>query len=258
MNAPLRQIAVIADELDLVRVLRARAELLQVSRATIDQLCGWKSGQAAKYLSDPPVRGLSLESLITLSAGLGAALVLVEHDQSMVYIAKRTRKREQKAVRAYGQASMFNRRAARRIIQHFGAIGGAERALQLESSARCKIAAKGGRARRRALDRAARKAIASQAATTRWERVRAAVQIRKWGRCGFSDTPSSYAHGNPPSALARPDQTTSKPRRPVLRRNRQAQAQASPRPSPQPADQQGCTTGHRNAGICRQADKQRE
>lgn len=179
MNAPLRQIAVVADELDLVRVLRERADRLELSRTSIDQLCGWKSGQAAKYLSDPPIRGLSLESLITLGAGLGASLILVEHEQSMQYIVKISRKRDHKAVRAYGQASMFNRRAARRIIQHFGAIGGDERALQIDGAHRSKIAAKGGRARRKALDRAARKAIASHAAITRWEKVRAAVLIRK-------------------------------------------------------------------------------
>lgn len=176
----LRIIAVVADEADLVAVCRTRAETLDRSREAIDVLCRWKSGQASKYLCNPPLRGLALESLFTLAPALGMALLLIEHEPSMQQIAKRTRKRQLKAVRANGLASMFNRRSASRIIRHFGHIGGIARAQQTEGeNTLIKIASKGGKARKKALSRQARKQIASDAAIIRWEKVRAAVQTPK-------------------------------------------------------------------------------
>lgn len=176
MSEPARQIAMFRGGDDVLAAMRALADTRDMSRTTLDRLCGWKSGQAAKYLADPPIRGFSVESLILMAAGLGAALVLVEHDQSMAEVAKRGQKRQRNAVRASGSASMFNRRAARRIIQHFGHLGGTAYGAQCGKPIRVKIAAKGGRARARSMDRATRRKIAQHAAVIRWERVKAAVK----------------------------------------------------------------------------------
>lgn len=172
-----RTIAVFRGTDDALAALRARAEELDMSRHTIDRLCGWKSGQAAKYLADPPIRGFSAESLIQMAAGLGSVLVLVEDEQSMQQIAKLGRqKRQQKAIRANGLAGMFNRRAASRIIRHFGRIGGLARNAQCDAAKRAKIASKGGKARSKSLTKEQRRELARHANVIRWDRVKAAVK----------------------------------------------------------------------------------
>lgn len=175
-----RTIAVFRGVDDALAALRARAEESGRSRDTIDGLCGWKSGQASKYLCDPPLRGLTLESLITMAASLGGILLFVEHEQSMQYIEKKAPKRQLKSVRANGVASMFNRRSASRIIRAFGRAGGLARAQQTEGNATLAIiASKGGKARRKSLNRQARKAIAQAAANVRWGNVSITDQTAK-------------------------------------------------------------------------------
>lgn len=170
-----RTIAALRGGDDLLAALRARADELAVSRKDIDTLCGWKSDQASKYLCDPPLRGLAVESLFAIVPALGMALVLVEHEQSMQQVRK-TRKRQQKAVRANGLAGMFNKRSASRIVRHLGHIGGLARNAQCDATKRTNVARKGGKARSKSMTRAQRIELGRHAINIRWDRVKAAVK----------------------------------------------------------------------------------
>jgi hypothetical protein len=237
-----RQLAVIRGLDDVLAAFRAQAAAKELSRTTLDILAGFTPGLSAKYLAEPQIRTYSLASAIAQAASIGLAFTLIEHEQSMQQpVFKRARKRQTNAVRANGVASMFNRKAARRIIGHFGRIGGIKRAEQTEGeSTLAKIAVKGGKARKRSLSRKRRREIAFEAAVIRWERVRAAVQINESAnvvRCQVPKPPSSYAHGNPQAAaLARPAQTTSNPRQAEPHGNSPPQAQATPRPRAEPTN----------------------
>lgn len=169
-------IAVFRGSDDVRAAMQGRRDLLEMSMQTLDRLCGWKSGQAAKYLADPPIRGLSIESAILMAAGLGGALAFVEHDQSMAEVVKRGSRRQANAVRAGRSASMLKKRGPRRIIRHMAHLGGQAYGERCDATTRTRIAAKGGRARAKALDRKTRSKIAKNAAVIRWELVKAAVK----------------------------------------------------------------------------------
>ena len=99
MSAPLasrpRIIAAISDSEDLRRVFRARAEELNLSRNTLDEIAGLPAGYCAKLLADPPVRDIGPTSLWPLLGALGLAFAAIEDEAAMV----RTRKAPKRKVR---------------------------------------------------------------------------------------------------------------------------------------------------------------
>ena len=74
----------IKDYSDLVLVLRARTDELQISRETIDHLCGLPDRYATKLLSLRHVRRIGLESLGPLLDVLGIKLIPVIDEAAML------------------------------------------------------------------------------------------------------------------------------------------------------------------------------
>lgn len=64
--------------LDVIHGLRERADQLQISRQSIDDLSGLSDGYAAKLLAIPPVKVIGFMSMEPLFSTLGVRLMLVE------------------------------------------------------------------------------------------------------------------------------------------------------------------------------------
>jgi hypothetical protein len=74
---------------DLHEALRRRAESLDISRATLDDVSGLCSGYSAKILAPTPIRSLGRISLDALLGALGCKLVLVEDGEALARVEPR-------------------------------------------------------------------------------------------------------------------------------------------------------------------------
>lgn len=133
---------------DLHALCRARAEALELSRSTIDDVAGFTSGYAAKLLAPKPMKILGPQSFGEMLSTLGMKFIAVEDKETMQQFAAKRTKRTTHMVRAEGRHWVITKNFLR------------------------KIAAKGGAARARL---SARKltAIGRKAARARWDRVKA-------------------------------------------------------------------------------------
>lgn len=132
MSTEPRQIAVVTDYDGLVAACRARADALNISRDTIDEVAGLPKGYASKALMAMPFDGksasggrLSARNLGRITLGpmlgaLGVALVMVEDPEALARTARRRDPRNKSKVRGHANASnlipkwLWNSRRARR------------------------------------------------------------------------------------------------------------------------------------------------
>lgn len=119
-DAP-RTIATCTDMDGLLAAFRARAEALNVSRATIDDVSGLQSGYTGKLLANPPIKNVGAMSLGPLLGALGLAIVLVEDADQMRRIKSRMSERNAAQVRNTIVSSriprwLFNSRKGRRAV----------------------------------------------------------------------------------------------------------------------------------------------
>jgi hypothetical protein len=63
---------------DLLAVIRARRDALNISHETIDDLAGFPAGYTGKILAPVPLRGVGYMSLGAVMGALGIALVAIE------------------------------------------------------------------------------------------------------------------------------------------------------------------------------------
>lgn len=71
-------VATICGPDSLHHALRARAEVVNVSRLELDRHGGFASGYSAKILAPRPLKRLSIESACALANALGCQIVLIE------------------------------------------------------------------------------------------------------------------------------------------------------------------------------------
>jgi hypothetical protein len=88
-----RRLAVVHDYAGLVAVLRARADKLDVSNLTIDEVAGLQEGYTSKLLAPNPIRRLGITSLPLVLGALGLALAVVEDREQLARIRSRLSKR---------------------------------------------------------------------------------------------------------------------------------------------------------------------
>jgi hypothetical protein len=72
---------------DVHTFLRARADLLGISRSKLDELAHIADGYASKVLSRQPVRSMGIGIAIAIADALGMSVVLVESPEKMERIA---------------------------------------------------------------------------------------------------------------------------------------------------------------------------
>jgi hypothetical protein len=102
-SGAMRRLAVVSDYSELVAALRARAEALDVSNLTLDEVTGLPSGYSGKVLGRSQILGrLSLGLLLD---ALGLRLVVIEDPEVFARIAPRLeRRRKNGAHRQLGPA----------------------------------------------------------------------------------------------------------------------------------------------------------
>ena len=113
------------DFLGLHRVLRERADELQISRLVIDEVAGLSSGYAGKLLSSPPTKHLGPATLPAVLGALGAKLLIVEDRTALARLATCPRRQ-----RMHARAKVSNAEPPRIKValpdvarEYFGALG---------------------------------------------------------------------------------------------------------------------------------------
>ena len=129
---------------DLQYLLRLRADLLNVSRETIDDLAYFTDGYANKVLRAKPIRRISWELLPDLLRALGVKLLVAEDAKALQRTQSKGKKRIKKQVR---NGSMCLPATRRFLIE---------------------MASRGGIARRKNITKERASDIARHAAQIRW------------------------------------------------------------------------------------------
>jgi hypothetical protein len=130
--------------------LRARAEVVNVSRLELDRHAGFTGGYAAKVLSPNPAKRLSVESACALAAALGLDVVLIENAEGLARVTSRSPPREASRAKHAGTVQMiFSMKHIRQIAR------------------------KGGQNSRAYLPRREATRLAKKAARARWDKVKA-------------------------------------------------------------------------------------
>jgi hypothetical protein len=78
---------------DLKAILRARAEALDVSRETIDELAGFSPGYAGRLLGPGADRRLGPATLAAMLGALGIKLIAVEDPEALAKYTARAKRR---------------------------------------------------------------------------------------------------------------------------------------------------------------------
>jgi hypothetical protein len=111
----MRPLATIRSYEELVAALRERAEALDVSNGTLDELCGFSERYASKVLGLNPGRALGRVSLTGLLGGLGAVLILCEDEEALARVRGRLEKRRRRVERARSPMLAHGVRSDRRF-----------------------------------------------------------------------------------------------------------------------------------------------
>jgi hypothetical protein len=146
-----RQLGVCHDYDGLHRILRDRADELNVSRTTLDEAAGFTPGHASKLLSPRPLKNLGPVSLGLMLQVMGLKLVVVEDAEALERIRAKLIPREIPAnvlslpwaVRHGAKHFLVSKRWVRKI----GRKGGEQRAKNLSPRQRSAIARKAAKAR---------------------------------------------------------------------------------------------------------------
>lgn len=88
MTTPIRSMP------ELIQALRTRAQELQLTHQTIDEVAGLQSGYTSKLLAPKPIKNLGPMSFESILGALGVAVVVVEDPEQIERISKQWTKRE--------------------------------------------------------------------------------------------------------------------------------------------------------------------
>lgn len=178
MSEPLRHIALVADESDLVAAFRARLEEINVSRAELDAELDLPGGYTSKRLTLPKqMKYYGRDAFWNTAEALGLAVLLVEDPAAKARYAARM-KRRSKPQAVTGSEHWRGKRVEaelRQRIYKIASTGGIARAAALSPERRACIASRAAKARHRKA-RQAKKKMAKLANEIRWNAVKAAAK----------------------------------------------------------------------------------
>ena len=143
-----RQLGVCHDYDGLHRILRDRAEELNVSRTTLDEAAGFTSGHASKLLAPRPLKKLGATTLGLMLQVMGLKLVVVEDPEQLQRISAKLIAREVPAnvlSLSWGRAKHLL--VSKRWVKKNGRKGGEQRAKNLSPRRRRAIARKAAKER---------------------------------------------------------------------------------------------------------------
>lgn len=138
------------DLLEARRALRALVDASGMAMLTIDELAGLPRGYTAKVLGNPPLRGLSSQSIFLIAATLGHKIAFIPDERAArrikahhaYQICDDRQKRGPEHFRNAKALSMLNEMAVKN-----GKIGAIARMQKLTPKQRSRIARKAARAR---------------------------------------------------------------------------------------------------------------
>jgi hypothetical protein len=156
----LRHLGMVADESDLVAILRARLEELNVSQAELDATLKLPGGYTGKRLAVPPLKHYGKDAWWNTCERLGIAVLLVVDPAATKRYANRMKRRDKQYVRKDG---------------HWGTA----RVREVMQEITRKNASKGGYARAAALSAERATCLARRAVNARWKRHRKAKRESK-------------------------------------------------------------------------------
>ena len=143
-----RQLGICQDYDGLHRILRDRAEELNVSRTTLDEAAGFTPGHASKLLAPRPLKKLGAVTLGLMLQVMGLKLVVVEDVEALERISAKLIPREVPAnvlSLSWGRAKHLL--VSKRWVKKNGRKGGKQRAKNLWPRQRSAIARKAAKAR---------------------------------------------------------------------------------------------------------------
>lgn len=154
MSTELRQLGMVADESDLVRIFRARMEELNVSRAELDAELDLPGGYSSKRLALPQLKYYGRDAFWNTAEALGMAIVVVEDPAATARYAARLKQRSKpQAVTGSAHWRAQRMRAAipwlitKETARELGLLGAKARVASQSPSIRSKLARKAARAR---------------------------------------------------------------------------------------------------------------
>lgn len=144
----LRQIAVVADELDVVRILRARLDELGVSRRELDIDAKLTSSHCEKLLCLPPMKYFGPKSFWNILESVGYCVIIAEDPVATARYAERMGKRAENHVRKRSRALamsgripwLITKEKAREMGSKGATAGHAQRSPRMRSKAAKKAA----------------------------------------------------------------------------------------------------------------------
>jgi hypothetical protein len=143
-----RQLGECNDYDGLHRILRDRADELNVSRTTLDEAAGLTPGHASKLLAPRPLKNLGATTLGLMLQVMGLKLVVVEDVEALERISAKLIPREVPAnvlSLSWGRAKHLL--VSKRWVKKNGRKGGEQRAKNLSARRRSAIARKAAKAR---------------------------------------------------------------------------------------------------------------
>lgn len=143
-----RQLGECSDYDGLHRILRDRADELNVSRTTLDEAAGLALGHSSKLLAPRPLKKLGVVSLGLMLQAMGLKLVVVEDVEALEQISAKLIPREVTAnvlSLSWGRAKHLL--VSKQWVKKMGRKGGKQRAKNLSPRQRSAIARKAAKAR---------------------------------------------------------------------------------------------------------------
>jgi hypothetical protein len=160
---------------ELLVVIRARRDELNISHETIDNIAGLQAGYTSKMLAEKPIRGVGYMSLGAVLGSLGIGLAVVEDTEQCARVETRwqKRKRPQKLLPALASRFSIENEAPTKIEVT------PELQAQLDRKEYMKMIGKrgghkGGKRRLKTMTARARQRAATHAARIRWSKERRA------------------------------------------------------------------------------------
>jgi hypothetical protein len=145
---------VIRSQREFLAAIRERIAHLDISRETVNEICGLPARYSNKLLSPAPIKRIGVGSLFQLARGLGCDLQLVENPEATAQIRNETVPRRLKLTKSTSFVVHFER--SRRFMK--------------------KIGRKGGAASRSNMSRREASALGRKAALARWTKAAKATQ----------------------------------------------------------------------------------
>lgn len=162
---------------ELQVLMRARAEELQISRETIDELAGFASGYASKMLAPMPLKKMGELSIRLLIGALAVKLIVVDDPERRARMAERYTPRNPKYA---AHAGVVNVIFSKHHLRTIGKRGGANSRRYMTREEATRLAMKAGRnSRKRVSSKRARElaqAAGHLGAAARWGDIKSAVR----------------------------------------------------------------------------------